>query len=170
MMDIQQVSVGDTLRVGRINVDGLEHGAGSGQRSAQRRAERQPPAKLPLTLLAMPHRRCSAAFCKHCHPRRAGDHPAQQRAGGEELLADAVSQPEVVQAFLLLGLEQARDTVLPTVRIEKRFKPFVRGQLPGIIDGKSQRWLPTPAAAGLPTRHRPATDPGHRPRGRLDYL
>ena len=45
-------------------------------------------------------------------------------------------QPEVVRDNLLLGLEQARDTVLPAVRIEKRFKPFVEDSLPGIIDGR----------------------------------
>ncbi|MGB7388292.1 MAG: RsmE family RNA methyltransferase, partial [Pseudomonas neustonica] len=44
--------------------------------------------------------------------------------------------PEVVRENLLLGLEQARDTVLPTVRIEKRFKPFVEDSLPGLINNQ----------------------------------
>ncbi|MDY6816692.1 MAG: RsmE family RNA methyltransferase, partial [Pseudomonadota bacterium] len=37
---------------------------------------------------------------------------------------------------LALGLEQARDTVMPTVHIRKLFKPFVEDELPGILAGK----------------------------------
>ena len=36
---------------------------------------------------------------------------------------------------MLLGLEQARDTVLPEVMIEKRFKPFVEDRLPALAQG-----------------------------------
>lgn len=39
-------------------------------------------------------------------------------------------QPEAVREQLILGLEQARDTVLPEVILEKRFKPFVEDRLP----------------------------------------
>jgi len=34
---------------------------------------------------------------------------------------------------MVLGLEQARDTLMPTVHIRKRFKPFVEDELPGLI-------------------------------------
>jgi RsmE family RNA methyltransferase len=36
---------------------------------------------------------------------------------------------------LILGLEQARDSVLPEIIIEKRFKPFVEDRLPAMMDG-----------------------------------
>ena len=42
---------------------------------------------------------------------------------------------ENISKQLILGLEQARDTVLPEVKLEKRFKPFVEDQLPGMIRG-----------------------------------
>jgi 16S rRNA (uracil1498-N3)-methyltransferase len=36
---------------------------------------------------------------------------------------------------LILGLEQGRDTVLPTVHLQTRFKPFVEDILPGLAGG-----------------------------------
>ncbi|MCY1424949.1 RNA methyltransferase, RsmE family [compost metagenome] len=44
-------------------------------------------------------------------------------------------EPEALREQLVLGLEQARDTVLPEVIIEKRFKPFVEDRLPTIVAG-----------------------------------
>jgi RsmE family RNA methyltransferase len=44
-------------------------------------------------------------------------------------------QPEKLQEQLLLGLEQAVDTVLPEVHMRKFFKPFVEDELPAIIEG-----------------------------------
>ncbi|HWV10810.1 MAG TPA: 16S rRNA (uracil(1498)-N(3))-methyltransferase, partial [Pseudomonas sp.] len=42
-------------------------------------------------------------------------------------------EPEAIREQLILGLEQARDTVLPEVIIEKRFKPFVEDRLPALV-------------------------------------
>jgi RsmE family RNA methyltransferase len=44
-------------------------------------------------------------------------------------------EPAAIREQLLLGLEQARDTVLPEVTIEKRFKPFVEDRLPQMVGG-----------------------------------
>ncbi|UYZ85161.1 16S rRNA (uracil(1498)-N(3))-methyltransferase [Entomomonas sp. E2T0] len=41
--------------------------------------------------------------------------------------------PDNIQQQLLLGLEQAKDTVLPEVQLVKRFKPFVEDELPHLI-------------------------------------
>lgn len=40
---------------------------------------------------------------------------------------------EAMNEQLVLGLEQARDTVLPEVQLRPLFKPFVEDELPGII-------------------------------------
>jgi RsmE family RNA methyltransferase len=36
---------------------------------------------------------------------------------------------------LILGLEQAKDTVIPDVQLRTRFKPFVEDELPGLVAG-----------------------------------
>jgi RsmE family RNA methyltransferase len=41
-----------------------------------------------------------------------------------------VLAPEALRERMLLGLEQARDTVLPRIEIRRRFKPFVEDELP----------------------------------------
>ena len=141
MLDIQQVGVGDTLRVGRIN--GLM-GQGTvldlDKNSALLNVvlNEQPPAKLPLTLLlAMPRPKMFRRILQHCATLGVPEIILLNSVRVEKSFWQTpFLQPEVVRENLLLGLEQARDTVLPTVRIEKRFKPFVEDSLPGIIDGR----------------------------------
>jgi 16S rRNA (uracil1498-N3)-methyltransferase len=43
--------------------------------------------------------------------------------------------PDAIRSVLLLGLEQAIDTVLPTVEIKRRFRPFVEDEVPALIHG-----------------------------------
>lgn len=50
---------------------------------------------------------------------------------------------DIINEQLLLGLEQAVDTVLPEVVIAKRFKPFVEDTLPSELTGR-EGWLAHP--------------------------
>jgi RsmE family RNA methyltransferase len=45
-------------------------------------------------------------------------------------------KPPAITEQLILGLEQAKDTVMPEVIIKKGFKPFVQDELPSLINGK----------------------------------
>ena len=50
-------------------------------------------------------------------------------------MADATSAPEALEEQLLLGLEQAQDTLMPEIHLRKRFKPFVEDELGEIVKG-----------------------------------
>ena len=43
--------------------------------------------------------------------------------------------PEALEEQLLLGLEQAKDTLMPEIHLRKLFKPFVEDELAEIIKG-----------------------------------
>ncbi|MFK7732680.1 MAG: 16S rRNA (uracil(1498)-N(3))-methyltransferase [Pseudomonadales bacterium] len=57
--------------------------------------------------------------------------------------------PPKLREFCIEGLQQAGDTVLPNIILEKRFKPFVEDQLPSMIEGK-QTIVAHPRAPALP--------------------
>jgi RsmE family RNA methyltransferase len=140
MQEVHRSEVGDSLRVGRI--DGLMGSAEllrleAGEAELRVNLDQPPPAKLPLTLvLALPR-------------------PKMLRRVFQTLATMGVSkvilvnsyrveksfwqtpflEPAAIRENLILGLEQARDTVLPEIIIEKRFKPFVEDRLPAITEG-----------------------------------
>ncbi len=58
-----------------------------------------------------------------------------------------VLSEESVREHFVLGLEQAKDTVLPEIEIQKRFKPFVEDELTSIAEG-SEKILAHPVNAG----------------------
>lgn len=50
-------------------------------------------------------------------------------------LSPVLKEEEICEQ-LILGLEQAKDTIMPEIIFKKQFKPFVEDELPGIIKGK----------------------------------
>lgn len=140
MQDIHRVAVGDSLRVGRIG--GLM-GQARVERLEGHEAElslcfdQSPPAKLPLTLvLALPRPKMlrrvfqTVATMGVTKLVLVNSYRVEKSFWQTPFL-----EPEAIRDNLILGLEQARDTVLPEVVIEKRFKPFVEDRLPAIADG-----------------------------------
>ncbi|WP_411562299.1 16S rRNA (uracil(1498)-N(3))-methyltransferase [Pseudomonas shirazensis] len=137
MQEIHRVAVGDTLRVGQINglmgqarVVRLE----GHEAELQVSLDQQPPAKLPLTLiLAVPRpkmlRRLFQTIATLGVPRLILLNSYKVE---KSFWQTPFFTPEAIRENLILGLEQARDTVLPEIIIEKRFKPFVEDRLPAI--------------------------------------
>lgn len=140
MQEVHRAESGDRLRVGRLG--GLM-GEGRLLRLDANEAELQvsfdqaPPAKLPLTLLlALPRpkmlRRVLQTVAAMGVPRLVllNSYRVEKSFWQTPFL-----EPDAVREQLILGLEQARDTVLPEVIIEKRFKPFVEDRLPAMAAG-----------------------------------
>lgn len=138
MREIHQANPGDSLRVGLIG--GL---MGSGQilsLTAQQAElevslDQPPPPKLPLTLLlAMPRPKMFRRILQHCATLGVAQIVLLNSYRVEKSFWQTpFLQPDSIRENLLLGLEQARDTVLPELHIEKRFKPFVEDRLPELL-------------------------------------
>lgn len=138
MREIHQASAGDSLRVGLIGGlmgEGQVISLDADHAELEISLSQTPPAKLPLTLLlAMPRPKMFRRILQHCASLGVAEIVLLNSYRVEKSFWQTpFLQPEVIRHNLLLGLEQARDTVLPNVRIEKRFKPFVEDQLPAII-------------------------------------
>jgi len=140
LQEVHRATVGDSLRVGRLN--GLM-GRGQLLRLDAEHAELsvlldQPaPEKLPITLLlALPRpkmlRRVLQTVSSMGVPKLIllNSYRVEKSFWQTPFL-----EPAAIREQLILGLEQARDTLLPEVLIEKRFKPFVEDQLPAIAAG-----------------------------------
>nr|MBF0685119.1 16S rRNA (uracil(1498)-N(3))-methyltransferase [Pseudomonas sp.] len=140
LQEVHRAEAGETLRVGLL--DG-EMGEGRLVRLDAACAELQvsfyqpPPAKLPITLLlALPRpkmlRRVLQTVATMGVPRLVllNSYRVEKSFWQTPFL-----EPVAIREQLILGLEQARDTVLPEVVIEKRFKPFVEDRLQQLADG-----------------------------------
>jgi 16S rRNA (uracil1498-N3)-methyltransferase len=138
--NVNKSSVGDELRVGLINGN---IGYGRITRIGENKIEmdvvldRKPPAPLPLTLvLAM------------VRPRVFKRVLTQVTAMGikkiivinsyrveKSFWKSPVLEKESLNKYLITGLEQGQDTVVPEVLIRPLFKPFVEDELPDMIKG-----------------------------------
>lgn len=153
MQDIHRVAVGDSLRVGRLG--GLM-GQARVERLEGHEAElslsfdQPPPAKLPLTLvLALPRPKMLRRVFQTVATMGVAKLVLVNSYRVEKSFWQTpFLDPAAIRENLVLGLEQARDTVLPDVIIEKRFKPFVEDRLPAIAQG-------TLGLVGHPGNHPP---------------
>lgn len=138
--EVHRAENGDTLRVGRL---GGQMGRGQLLQLDGASAELQvafdqpPPAKLPITLLlALPRpkmlKRVLQSVSAMGVPRLILLNSFRVE---KSFWQTPFLEPDAIREQLILGLEQARDTLLPEVIIEKRFKPFVEDRLPQLAAG-----------------------------------
>lgn len=96
-----------------------------------------PPPKLPLTLLiAVPRPKvlnrvvAAAASMGAARIVLLNAWKVEKAYWGSPRM-----QPGNLREQLLLGLEQAKDTMLPELRLARLFRPFVEDELPGLLAG-----------------------------------
>lgn len=140
MQEVHQTECGDTLRVGLLN--GLMGQAQVVRLEAhevelQLSFEQAPPPPLPLTLLlALPRpkmlRRILQTVASMGVPQLI---LLNSQKVEKSFWQTPFLTPEAIREQLILGLEQAKDTRLPEVILEKRFKPFVEDRLPDLAKG-----------------------------------
>ena len=135
--DVCRARVGESLRVGEVGgMLGSGHVLSLSEQALELevRLDDLPPAPLALTLaLALPRppalrrvlQQATALGVKQIllfHSRRV--EKSYWQSHGLESAS--------IEAQLRLGLEQARDTILPEVGIRRRFRPFAEDEVPGL--------------------------------------
>lgn len=151
--EVHRASPGDILTVGIVNgnmgqgrvVELSEH-----LLAMEVTLDRKPPAPLPVTIiLALPRPKVmrrvlfSLAVLGVKKIFLINSLRVEKSYWQTPFLND-----EEIERQLVLGLEQAKDTVLPEVLLRKRFKPFVEDELPSLIKGT--RALLAHPSAGRP--------------------
>ncbi|KRW58957.1 16S rRNA (uracil(1498)-N(3))-methyltransferase [Pseudomonas sp. TTU2014-080ASC] len=140
MLEVHRAESGDSMRVGKLGGlmgQGQLLHLGSEYAELAVAFDQPPPAKLPITLLlALPRpkmlRRVLQTVSSMGVPRLVllNSYRVEKSFWQTPFL-----EPDAIREQLVLGLEQSRDTVLPEVIIEKRFKPFVEDRLPQLASG-----------------------------------
>lgn len=140
VLEVHRAKAGDELSVG---LEGSGIGTGTVTRIDDNVLEmdielkQEPPAPLPLILvLALPRpkvlRRVLSAVSAIGVKRIFLINSFRVE---KSFWQSPVLDGEIIKQRLILGLEQAKDTILPKVFLRNRFKPFVEDELPEIARG-----------------------------------
>jgi RsmE family RNA methyltransferase len=151
VLEVHRAVVGDRLRVGKIGGlvgDGRVLKLSAEVLELEVFLQHPPPAPLSLSLvLALPRPKMLKRVLQAVTTLGVkqiyllNSCRVEKSFWGSPLL-----QPEKLQEQLVLGLEQACDTILPQVHLRQRFKPFVEDELPALAEGR-QAFVAHPLAA-----------------------
>lgn len=133
---------GDRVRVGKLNGlmgEGLIEAINDHSVELSVVLDQSPPDKLPLTIiLALPRPKMLKRIFRSLAELGVQEliiinsYKVEKSFWNSPALAE-----DKVHGYLVSGLQQAKDTVLPKVSFKKLFKPFVEDELPGIIKGST---------------------------------
>ncbi len=141
LLEVHRAAAGDSIRVGELG--GNMGGGNILEIDATRavievRPDSAPPEKLPVELvLALPRpkmlRRILRTVAECGVPRL---HLVNSYRVEKSYWQSPALAPDSVREYLLQGLEQSRDTVLPEVASHRLFRPFVEDTLPHLLQGR----------------------------------
>lgn len=146
--EVQRLGEGAQLRAGAIN--GLM-GTATIERLDATSAElslslsNEPPEALPLkVILALPRPKMLRRSLQSLASLGVKEiHLINAWRVEKSFWQSPFVQQDALEDQLILGLEQARDTLMPTIHLHQLFKPFVEDQLPE-ISGKTRKLLAHP--------------------------
>lgn len=137
LRNVHRAKLGDQLRVGEINGR-----AGEGEitrldeHCATLRVSltESPPAKLPVTLvLCLPRPKMLRRILRTVAEMGVGEvHLIHSYRVEKSYWQTPALDPDAIHRYLLDGLSQSRDTMLPAIHQHRRFKPFAQDTLPAL--------------------------------------
>jgi len=141
LLDILRTQTGDKISVGLLN-----HQMGSGlivSQDAERTClqlelEQSPPAATDLTVvLALPRPNMLKRSLQNMAALGIKEiYLIHSRRVEKSFWSSPLLKKEAIENELVLGLEQAKDTVLPNVYLRQQFKPFVEDELADLAKGR----------------------------------
>ena len=141
LLHVHRAATGDRVRVGEVDGQ-MGHGEilelNPERAVLQFSLEQTPPEKLPLTLvLALPRPKMLRRILRSAAESGVRElHLLNSYRVEKSYWQTPVLEEGTIRDYLLQGLEQARDTKIPTVLCHKRFKPFVEDVLPAMTSNK----------------------------------
>ncbi len=141
LLHVHKATVGDTVRVGELNG---QMGQGEILSIDKQEAiisfmlDQSPPEKLPLALvLALPRPKMLRRILRAVAEFGVAElHLINSYRVEKSYWQTPVLSDDAIRGYLVQGLEQSKDTMLPQLACHKRFKPFVEDMLPGMTDDK----------------------------------
>ena len=140
LLVVQRVELGDSVRVGEINGlmgQGIIKTLSVEQATLEINLDAPPPPVIPLCLiLALPRPKMLRRTLQSVTAMGVKEiYLVNSSRVEKSFWQSPFLLPEALEQQMILGLEQARDTLMPEIHLRKRFKPFVEDELGEIIKG-----------------------------------
>ena len=140
LLSVQRAQVGDSVRIGRLNGlmgCGIIKTLNADLATLEINLDTPSPAAVPLTLiLALPRPKMLRRTLQTIAAMGIKTlYLVNSSRVEKSFWQTPMLRPEALQEQLVLGLEQARDTIIPKIYLRKLFKPFVEDELGRIIAG-----------------------------------
>jgi len=138
---IIKVNEGQTLAVGKLNSElgiGFVNEIEKDSLTLRTEFSSPPPTPSPVTLLlALPRPLMLKRILQSISSLGVKNiYLIQSNKVEKSFWNSSDLEPEIIQQQLTLGLEQAKDTVMPEVHFKRRFKAFVEDEIPAITHNK----------------------------------
>ena len=138
IIQVQRLTKGDILRVGEINGDiglGTITCLNNTSATLEIALTAKAPSPIPLTIvLALPRPKMLRRILQTIAAMGIKQlHLVNSNRVEKSFWQSPLLTSEAINDQLILGLEQSRDTLLPSVHLHKLFKPFVEDELRSIV-------------------------------------